>query len=186
MNPDKGVNQLGTTSLGEKDIAERARARHARRTILRRLGAIILVGLAFGAVAVGVRDTVHIQNALQALEPFQRTLQAEQDATHRLPLALPKTTPAGQPLPEKAMTYLSKDAVPPLRTFDGPILAGYTPYVSNVWREDGRAVLIVEGDRCRVEWLDIHRFSDWNKQQEAWVREFVARQLRADAVPAGH
>ncbi|MCP4590447.1 MAG: hypothetical protein GY842_06875 [bacterium] len=156
---------------GERPAPTPKRAAQLRKRVLRGCVLFALLGLLLAVVVVWQRDTLHRQRSVEALQPFQRALQAKLDEYHRIPLALPRTDPDGTPLPEHEFTYLSIEAAQALRTYDEPIIMGEAPPVGMGLRREGRAVIILENGRCEARWIDRDALITQRRKQNAWVRQ---------------
>ena len=161
VQPESATNQGSDTRAGGP--------RQARSGIIGGVVKLAAGGVFLLCIMLLYRDAVHRKRAMDIAGGLARTIDARASAAGILPLNLRPDVPQARAWGGYRLEWLSSNDARCLRTVDGPVIVARTVPRPLLFRADGRAVVVFEGDRCRVEWMALGDYDRRNKLQDAQI-----------------
>lgn len=137
---------------------------------------LLIVGVAALLVFISlVGDFRRKQNTMAQMEWHTGTYASRMGNTVELPLNLDPDIPAARQALMIKVKWIDKNDARELRGYDGPIITTYSSAIPQALGSDGRAVIVFEKGKFRVEWMDVSAFDAAMKQQDARVAELAGQ-----------
>jgi hypothetical protein len=160
--------QAGTSQRAEAS----AKAVSRRRSRIVRSAVLLLAGLvALCFVILVTRDVRHKASALALARSHAETITKRVGSQGLLPRNLNPETE--EPVSQWELRFHcppSQD-VPALREYHNPIIVAQSTVIRQVFRTNGRAVVLFDKGRCEARWMGTGAFDRQYEEQQAFVEQ---------------
>lgn len=146
------------------------RKRHSLASMAVRL----LIGLTAILVLLSIfRDVRRKHEVVKLAEQYAAALSTRMGETGALPLLLEPHTDRLRRTRTYRFEWLSPDDARRARSLTDPIIVAQSVPHLRFWGDNGRAVVLFDGGRFRVEWMDLSEFDRRIDEQNARLRAAV-------------
>jgi len=137
---------------------------------------ILVVGVAALLVFISlVGDFRRKQNTLAQMEWHEATYVSRMGNTVELPLNLDPDIPEARKDMMIKVKWIDANAARVLRGYDGPVITTWSSRIPQALGADGRAVIIFQKGKFRVEWMELPAFDQAMKEQNARVAKMAGQ-----------
>ncbi|HEY3242662.1 MAG TPA: hypothetical protein VGM03_04845 [Phycisphaerae bacterium] len=151
----RSEGDLSEASTG--DLAQRRRVQAARRRVLLFGAALVCLAVLLVGLMAWQRDTLRIERARSIAARYARALETFTGSDGRWPATFPVLglTPVDSNV-AAAMTYVGPKSA--LHTPAGQQVLAYSNSVDSFVHARGRAIIVADGARLRIEWVSEAQF----------------------------